>query len=860
LVPAEVSALLMALRAARSRASAARLDPRSGLVLAMTAAMAVLAVLVYCRGLDPSLSSPTPVLPWWAFAVSFFATEACLRYVQVQREGQSITIGELPLVLGLFFAGPLQLLVGRLVGMALVFYFYRRASLLKTSWNLSFAALHTALAAWIFQLVAGAHGVMSPWGWLGAFAGPLVANAFSAVALTAVVGIYEGGMNVRQMLRDMVASEPAVPIVVTFALVAGITVSAYPLSAWLVLLLGVGVLVGYRVYAGLANRHLSLERLYRFTQAVTSSPEVDHVLGSVLAEARELLHCERAAVSFVASVEGDVAEVALGASGRLTHTEGLSRSEDSWLLSRVVSQGTPVLLHRATKDVEERRWLTDHGARDAIAVPLRGSAGVLGALVVTDRLGDVRSFDESDVQLLETVANHGSVALQNGQLVNKLRHEAMHDALTGLPNRAYLQRRLVAALDDVADGRSRGTAAMILDLDGFKEINDTLGHQHGDLLLIEVAERLRTAVGASGLVTRLGGDEFAVLVVGTDDEDRLVRVGHRILRALEQPVALDGIEVEIGGSLGIAIAPRHAEDPSALLKCADVAMYDAKDSTRGLRVFEPQLDTGDPWRLTLVSELRAALNADAIQVHMQPQARTSTGETVCVEALVRWVHPEHGNIPPDEFIPVAERSGLIGPLTTRVLDASLAAVAGWHAQGHQIGVSVNLSTRSLHDADIVEEVGRLLRRHRVPPALLTLEITEGSFMADPVRAIALLHQLRELGVRLSVDDFGTGYSSLSYLTRLPVHEVKIDRSFVIGLRDDTDDAAIVRAIVDLGRHLGLQVVAEGVEDQVTWDLLAEMGCDLVQGWHLSRPMPAADLLPWLRARSGAGKGRALRAI
>jgi diguanylate cyclase (GGDEF)-like protein len=401
---------------------------------------------------------------------------------------------------------------------------------------------------------------------------------------------------------------------------------------------------------------------------------------------------------------------------------------------------------------------------------------------------------------------------------------------------------------------------MILDLDGFKEINDTLGHQHGDLLLIEVAERLRTAVGASGLVTRLGGDEFAVLVVGTDDEDRLVRVGHRILRALEQPVALDGIEVEIGGSLGIAIAPRHAEDPSALLKCADVAMYDAKDSTRGLRVFEPQLDTGDPWRLTLVSELRAALNADAIQVHMQPQARTSTGETVCVEALVRWVHPEHGNIPPDEFIPVAERSGLIGPLTTRVLDASLAAVAGWHAQGHQIGVSVNLSTRSLHDADIVEEVGRLLRRHRVPPALLTLEITEGSFMADPVRAIALLHQLRELGVRLSVDDFGTGYSSLSYLTRLPVHEVKIDRSFVIGLRDDTDDAAIVRAIVDLGRHLGLQVVAEGVEDQVTWDLLAEMGCDLVQGWHLSRPMPAADLLPWLRARSGAGKGRALRAI
>jgi diguanylate cyclase (GGDEF)-like protein len=402
---------------------------------------------------------------------------------------------------------------------------------------------------------------------------------------------------------------------------------------------------------------------------------------------------------------------------------------------------------------------------------------------------------------------------------------------------------------------------MILDLDGFKDINDTLGHHHGDAMLIEVAERLRTAISATGLVTRLGGDEFAVLITGTADEDRLVRIGRRLLRALEQPVTLDGIEVEIGGSLGIAVAPRHAQDPAALLKCADVAMYDAKQTSRGVRVFEPQLDNGDPWRLTLVSELRNALNSGDIQVHLQPQARTTTGETVCVEALVRWFHAEHGNIPPDEFIPVAERSGLIGPLTTRVLDASLAAVAGWRAQGLELGVSVNLSTRSLHDADIVDEVARLLRRHQVPAALLTLEITEGSFLADPVRAIALLHQLRELGVRLSVDDFGTGYSSLSYLKRLPEHEVKIDRSFVIGLRDKTDDAAIVRAIVDLGRHLGLQVVAEGVEDQVTWDLLAEMGCDLVQGWHLARPMPLADLLPWLRAPRAAGAGGpALRAV
>jgi diguanylate cyclase (GGDEF)-like protein len=849
----------MALRAARSRTPAVRLDRRPVLVVAMAVVMAGLAALLCWRVLPPA--SADPDLPWWVLAVAFVATDACARHVQVRREGESIGISELPLVLGLFFAGPVHLLVGRLVGMALVGLFYRRSPALKTAWNLALVALQCTVAAWVFELLGGAHGVTHLLGWLGAFAGPLAANALGTVALAVVVGIHDGGIDVRRTARALVTDEVAAPIVITFALLAGITVQAYPPSAVLVLLLGVGVVVGYRLYGGLAERHLSLERLYRFTQAVTSSPEVDHVLGSVLAEARELLHAERAAVFFLGAAEGEVAEVRLGGGDRLSHAEGSLGPDDQRLLARVVGQAEPVLIQRTTRDAAERRWLDLHGLRDAIAVPLRGTAGVLGALVVSDRLGDVRSFDDGDVQLLETVANHGSVALQNGQLIDELRHEALHDALTALPNRAFLQRQLAAALDEVADGRSRGAAVMILDLDRFKDINDTLGHHHGDALLIEVAERLRTAVGPTGLVTRLGGDEFAVLVTGTADEDRIVRLGRRVLRALEQPVTLDGIEVEIGGSLGIAVAPRHATDPAALLKCADVAMYDAKQTTRGLRVFEPQLDHGDPWRLTLVSELRNALAAGDIQVHLQPQARTTTGETIGVEALVRWVHAEHGNIPPDEFIPVAERSGLIGPLTTRVLDAALGALAGWRAQGVELGVSVNLSTRSLHDADIVDEVSRLLRRHAVPAGLLTLEITEGSFMADPVRAIALLHQLRGLGVRLSVDDFGTGYSSLSYLSRLPVHEVKIDRSFVTGLRDRTDDATIVRAIVDLGRHLGLQVVAEGVEDRTTWDLLGEMGCDLVQGWHLARPMPPGELLPWLRAHPAAGAGGpALRVI
>jgi diguanylate cyclase (GGDEF)-like protein len=822
---------------------------RTLLVVVMTVALLGLAVLVGHPFLSSGPFLGSVHLPWWALAIGFAATETWVVHLQVKRESQDVSVSELPLVLGLFFASPIQLLIGRLAGSAAVLVLHRRSSPLKTMWNLALFSLQTVVAVALFDLFSQGRDASSPLAWLGAYAGPIAANCVGVVALALVVAIYEGDFQLRRVLRDMVTGDPAAPVLVTVGLVAVSSLSYSPLMAALLLLLGIGLLAAYRAYAALADRHLSLERLYRFSQAVSSSPEGDEIHRNVLAEARALLHAERAEISFVASDGGDVAHVRLGTIGRLGRSSEPPTPEDQWLLARVVGDAEPLLVTRGTRDADERRWLDAQMAREAVAVPLRGGAGVLGVLIVTDRLGEVRTFDADDVLLLETVAGHASAALQNGELLDQMRHEAMHDALTGLPNRAALQRQLSAALEEVTDGRSRGAAVMILDLDRFKDVNETLGHQQGDLLLVEVGTRLRTAVGPGGFVARLGGDEFAILLTGTDDEDRAVRVGRRLLRSLEQPVSLDGLEIEIGGSLGLALAPVHATDPAALLKRADMAMYDAKASTGGLRVYEPDPDADNPRRLMLVSELRTALHQDRIEVHVQPQARLATGEVVSVEALVRWNHPELGSVTPDEFIPVAERSGLIGLVTTRVLDQSLAAVADWRRQGIDLSVAVNLSTRSLHDADLLDEVSRLLRRHGVPASRLTLEVTESSVMADPARAIALLHQLRALGVRLSVDDFGTGYSSLSYLKSLPVDEVKIDRSFVTDLSAQGEDVAIVRAIVDLGRHLGLEVVAEGAEDQSTWDLLASMGCDLVQGWHLSRAMPVADLVPWLRART-----------
>jgi diguanylate cyclase (GGDEF)-like protein len=429
----------------------------------------------------------------------------------------------------------------------------------------------------------------------------------------------------------------------------------------------------------------------------------------------------------------------------------------------------------------------------------------------------------------------------------RLRHQASHDALTGLSNRAELyelgQRSLTGAQRD-----GQFAALLLIDLDRFKEVNDTMGHEQGDHLLVEVATRLRGVLRGTDILARLGGDEFAVLAA-LPNRGALGEVATRLQSALSRPFELGGVAIELGASIGIAVQPDHGDDVSTLLRHADVAMYEAKRTTAGIETYDPERDPYSPERLALLGELRRGVDRDELVLFFQPKVALESGETIGVEALVRWQHPERGLLGPGEFLALAERTGLIADITRWVLDAAVRQCGAWRREGIDLPVAVNLAAANIVDSTLPDAVAETLRRWDVPADRLECEISEDTVMGDPRRATDVLERLRALGVRLSLDDFGTGHSSLSYLKRLPLDEVKIDRSFVSGMADDASDAAIVRSTIDLARHLGLAVVAEGVETTEVLDVLASLECDVAQGFLLSRPLPAGELGAWLAARA-----------
>jgi diguanylate cyclase (GGDEF)-like protein/PAS domain S-box-containing protein len=426
-------------------------------------------------------------------------------------------------------------------------------------------------------------------------------------------------------------------------------------------------------------------------------------------------------------------------------------------------------------------------------------------------------------------------------------HQALHDPLTGLPNRLLFGERIGQAIRHAERNHTK-LAVVLMDLDRFKEVNDSLGHSAGDHLLTKVGERMRDAVRASDTVARLGGDEFGLLLPELSDGEGAVPVITRIRAALERPVYVHSLPLAVEASIGIAIYPDHGTDAQSLIQKADVAMYDSKRDNASHTFYDEGSHEYDVTRLTLVAELRRAIAGRELLLHYQPKAALESGEVRSVEALLRWRHPERGMVFPDSFIPIAQETGLIGPLTLYVIEEALRQGRQWRDEGIDLSISVNLSTRNLLDRDFPNQVATLLKRWGMGPEWLELEVTESSMLANPTRAKAVLGELSELGLRLSIDDFGTGYSSLSYLRQLPVDEIKIDRSFVMGMAEQAGDAVIVRSTVDLGRNLGLEVVAEGVETLDLWNTLRELGCNTAQGYFLSKPVSAEQLTSWLKAR------------
>ena len=436
---------------------------------------------------------------------------------------------------------------------------------------------------------------------------------------------------------------------------------------------------------------------------------------------------------------------------------------------------------------------------------------------------------------------------RNATISAEKEHLASHDSLTDLPNRFNFSSVLTDAIKQAGRRRSNG-AVLLIDLDRFKDVNDTLGHQAGDDLLRMIGPRIMEVLPASGTVARLGGDEFAVLLPVLFDEPEALAIAHRIATALDLPFRLENLNIEVEASIGVAIYPTDGVSGDVLMQRADIAMYLAKTRRTVVERYDPQLDHHTTRRLELVGELRTAITDGDVHVYYQPKLDLSTGDVREVEALVRWVHPRLGVVPPSEFVPLAEHTGLIRALTSHVLRHAVAQAAQWQADGAPLTVAVNLSARSVHDGAIVQEVLTVLNESRLPPSLLRLEITESSIMADPPRARRVLEQLHDMGIRLSIDDFGTGYSSLAYLQDLPISEIKIDRSFVTNVLEREGDQVIVRSTIDLARNLGLTSVAEGVESTAAVVWLTQAGCNQAQGFHIARPMTGAALGEWLRNR------------
>lgn len=823
----------------------ARTEPETGrqvwsLIVAVACAAAGLIAVTVTRLPAPPASPGHPLLLLALLVLGFAVAELAVVYLPIGRNAYSLTLNEIPLVVGLFLVPPTYFVLARLVGAAVPLAWRNRRSLRKLCFNLAQYALEAGTVVAVYHLVLAGAPPLGPRGWLAVAVAVVCSDVLGTVLITLVIAAHTGTRP--ELQRDVVSLGPVAPLVnASFALVLVYVITVDWRAVWTVGVVVAVLVLAQRAQHGLRRRTESLEQLGLFTSEVGGQLDVDAAATAALGWMSRVLKAEVVELAvhdgFAGSRRRWVARYAAPA----VESDGdpLASAIAPWLVDG------PLLVRRRTRDRALAAAVRTAGLRDAMAMPLMGDGAVMGTLLVGDRLGDVETFAPGDLRQLQSLGNHLALTLRNARRADLIREQAqdqlrrsLHDDLTGLPNRRHLEQRMA----EVA--RAGGRASVILlNLDHFKDINDTLGHSTGDALLRMVADRLSRSAPLESMVARLGGDEFGVLLL-TPAEVTTSSVVAMVRHSFSLPFELDDLQVAVDASIGLATTGADGESAD-LLRRADIAMHAAKTRRTGLETYRLELEGGSPQRLTVLTDLRQAVTRGELTVHFQPKLRLRDGEVVGAEALVRWEHPRRGFIGPDEFIPVAEHSGLITPLTFAVLRQALDACATWRRGGRELGVAVNISPRSLLDPAFVDEVARALAAVEVPASAVTLEITESSLMAEPERAIEAMQRLTSLGLHLSIDDLGTGYSSLSYLQRLPASEVKIDRSFLRPGDPAGDSFAIVGAIVDLGHRLGRHVVAEGVEDEATWHRLQRLGCDTAQGYWMSRPLAAEDFTSWL---------------
>jgi len=806
----------------------------------LSAVIGAVAVALYLLFSRHEEAIQRPEIAWWALALMVVVTERWPIELQFRRATHAFTLTDVPLTLALVFATGTHaffaVLAGLLVGAVL-----RRMPPVKLAFNLAQYALVTAVLILVVHFAASADPAFGWITWGAVLAATQIGGLLAIVQILAAMVLTEGRVS-RDQVRQMFGMDLVVTMGGTvMALVVGILWIERPEATPLLLILILGAIVGSRAYVQEREGHEKADFLAEANRTLSESPEVAVALEGLLEGALEAFHAEQAEVILFAADGGAPLRTSLGPGSAREVLAPVDAAAAAALRACAAGYGAAVALMApfpATLDP----YLEQRGVRHGLLAVLRGEDRVIGTIMLANRFGLARGFTDSDRALFETLAANASAALQYDRLEqavselrdlqDQLQHQAHHDPLTGLANRSLFSQQVREAL---ARGTAGEVAVMFIDLDDFKGVNDTLGRAVGDQLLSAVATRLMRSVRNEDVVARLGGDEFAVLVRRPSAVERgAVELAERTLESFALPVFAGEALIHVTLSIGIATGRHSRTRAEDLLRDADVAMYSAKEGgKRRFAVFTPAMRDSIVRRHDLKAELERAIEQRELVVQYQPIVDLTTGQTVSVEALARWNHPGRGRIPPLEFIPLAEETGLIVPLGRYVLEEACARVAERHAE---LQVQVNLSAIELEQPDLLETITGVIERTGIAPGRLVLEVTETLLVKDAVRGAETLQQLRDLGVQLALDDFGTGYSSLSYLRNLPLDSLKIAREFVEGLSFSDHDAAFVRLIVGLAKTVGLKVVAEGVETRAQLDMLREIGCDLGQGFYFGAPM------------------------